>query len=116
MKLLALARSVAVNAMLVFVVMASLTGAACDTRCAQASASHRCCAMLDGNCHHGASLASAMVCHHPANLLPADLAPLPGLVAGFMPFRPIEPVRVQVAFELQPATVSASPPKFHLRI
>ncbi|MGB0122995.1 MAG: hypothetical protein WA419_20015 [Silvibacterium sp.] len=116
MKLLPIARSAAASALLVFVLTASLLGATCEARCIHPADVHSCCPILNPISHSNANIAGKAICLRPANVISADLVPPAGLVAGAAVFTPREPALFRSASETHLQPLTASPPKFHLRI
>ena len=116
MKLLRKARSAAASALLAFVLAASLLGATCDARCIHPADAYSCCPILNPISHSNANIAGKAICLRPANVLSADLVPPAGLVAGAAVFTPWEPALFRSAPETRLQSLTASPPKFHLRI
>lgn len=117
MRLLHISRTAAANAMVVLVLLITLLGSACEARfVVPAGAARACCPMLDVSRHSSASIARAAVCRHTASVPSAYLVAPVGLIAGPASFTPLEPLRVESESEMRHAPVTASPPKFHLRI
>lgn len=116
MKLFLIARSAAASALLAFVLTASLLGATCEARCIHPAGAHSCCPILNTISYSNTNIAAKAVCLHPANVLSDDLVPPAGLVAGAAVFTPREPAVFRSASETHLPPLTASPPKFHLRI
>ena len=113
MNLRPIVRPFAASAVLALVLVASLMGAVCEARCMQTSVGHTCCPMVGQS---GVTLTSVSGCHHVVSVLPANQVAPAGPIGGLAGFAPGAAAIHRAALGIPSAFVTASPPKFHLRI
>jgi hypothetical protein len=102
--------------MLLFVVMASLSGVKCEAQCAHPNAVHSCCPSFHESGHSNPSIASVGICTHQASVLSSDPVAPYGFIAVFAASPTPEPAEERAGYASLPAQVTVSPPRFNLRI
>jgi hypothetical protein len=88
---------------------------ACEAQCILPAAQHGCCPAHRGT-SRSASATNAAVCPHLVSISPAYLVTPAGAVSALVVFVPLDRPGVRSFTEREPLLVTASPPRFQLRI